>query len=44
MKTEFIADLDYSSVFKVRTTLTQRGKSPFVMEKECPDELEQLTS
>ncbi len=42
VKTEFIADPEYTSVFKLRTTLTQSTRT-MMMEAEC-DELKSMSS
>ena len=42
VKTEFISDPDYISVFKLRTTLTQKTRT-MMMEAEC-DELSSMSS
>ena len=42
VKTEFITDLDYRAVWKIRTTLSQAGRE-MVLEANCGDYLSTLT-
>lgn len=43
MKTEFVSDEAYTSVFKLHTTLTQNGRK-IDMDVTCEDELMSMSS